>query len=106
MLTDTGLPQDADKLTGIIDDMRRSLDSDPGVDKRLAYIAGLVSFDDHACNLLVVVHTAPRATRDFGNFRQGLLFRMQKIIAAHGAALTHPTQVHLHRPSLQHVQEV
>ena len=72
--------------------MRCALDNDNSVDKRLPYFAGLVSFDDAACNLILVAHTTPRATRDFGNFRQNLLFRMRKIITARGGAITYPTQ--------------
>lgn len=85
--------QDVEKLPDIVSDIRYALDADPGVDKRLPYFCGLAGFDDNACNLLLVVHTSPRATRDFGNFRQNLLFRVQKLVAARGGALTYSTQV-------------
>lgn len=32
-------------------------------------------------------------SRDFGGFRQGLFFKLEQIIAAHGAKLAYPTQV-------------
>ena len=32
-------------------------------------------------------------SRDFGGFRQGLFFKLEQIIASHGAKLAYPTQV-------------
>ena len=39
------------------------------------------------------LHTTPAMSRDFGGFRQGLFFKLEEIIASHGAKLAHPTQV-------------
>lgn len=89
-------PQDADKLPGIIRDMREVLEGDMGVDKRLPCFVGLSGFEEAACNILLLVYTTPRATRDWGNFRQSLLFRMHSIITQRGASLTYPTQVGRH----------
>ncbi|KAK9795966.1 hypothetical protein WJX73_009797 [Symbiochloris irregularis] len=85
--------QDADKLPGIIRDMREVLEGDAGVDKRLPCFVGLSGFEDAACNIILLVYTTPRATRDWGNFRQSILFRMHTIITNRGASLTYPTQV-------------
>ena len=32
-------------------------------------------------------------SRDFGGFRQGLFFKLEQIIASHGAKLAYPTHV-------------
>lgn len=73
--------------------MREVLEGDVGVDKRLPCFVGLSGFEEAACNIILLVYTTPRATRDWGNFRQSLLFRMHSIITQRGASLTYPTQV-------------
>ena len=39
-----------------------------GVNKRLAHFIGLSSLENSAVNIVVVCHTTPAATRDFGGW--------------------------------------
>jgi len=45
--------------------------------------------------LCLQLHTTPAMSRDFGGFRQGLFFKLEQIIASHGAKLAYPTHVWL-----------
>lgn len=51
-------------------------------------------FDNYACNIIVLAHTTPPASRDFGAWRQALLTELERIVRKHGAQLNHLRQVH------------
>lgn len=50
-------------------------------------------FDNYACNIVVLAHTTPTASRDFGTWRQSLLTELERIVRKHGAQLNHLRQV-------------
>ena len=51
-------------------------------------------FENYACNIIVLAHTTPTASRDFGSWRQSLLTELERIARKHGAQLNHQRQVH------------
>lgn len=50
-------------------------------------------FDNFACNIVVLAHTTPPYSRDFGTWRQALLTELERIVRKHGAHLNHLRQV-------------
>ena len=50
-------------------------------------------FDNYACNIIVLAHTTPPASRDFGVWRQSLLTELERIVRKNGAQLNHMRQV-------------
>ena len=52
-------------------------------------------FENYACNIIVLAHTTPTASRDFGTWRQALLTELERIVRRHGAQLNHIRQVHV-----------
>ena len=50
-------------------------------------------FDNFACNIIVLAHTTPPTSRDFGVWRQGLFIDLERIVRKHGAQLNHLRQV-------------
>ena len=50
-------------------------------------------FDNFACNIIVLAHTTPPTSRDFGVWRQGLFIDLERVVRKHGAQLNHLRQV-------------
>lgn len=92
--------KDLEKVELVVDDMRRSLTRRAGVDRRLPQFVGMTGFQDYAINVVVLVHTTPVASRDWGNFRQRLLMDFGRIINKHAVQFAYPTQV-THMPDLE-----
>ncbi|KAL0050270.1 hypothetical protein WJX82_007782 [Trebouxia sp. C0006] len=92
--------KDLEKVEIVVDEMRRSLTRRAGVDRRLPQFVGMSGFQDYAINIVVLVHTTPVASRDWGNFRQRLLMDFGRIINKHGVHFAYPTQV-THMPDLE-----
>lgn len=46
-------------------------------------------FDNFACNIIVLAHTTPPTSRDFGVWRQGLFLELERIVRKHGAQLNY-----------------
>ena len=40
-------------------------------------------FENYACNIIVLAHTTPPASRDFGVWRQSLLTELERIVRKH-----------------------
>ncbi|DBA94457.1 TPA: hypothetical protein ACH3X1_002052 [Trebouxia sp. C0004] len=92
--------KDLEKVEIVVDEMRRGLTRRAGVDRRLPQFVGMSGFQDYAINIVVLVHTTPVASRDWGNFRQRLLMDFGRIINKHGVQFAYPTQV-THMPDLE-----
>lgn len=52
-----------------------------GVNKRLAHFIGLSSLEASAVNIVVVCHTTPTATRDFGGWYACIAFHAPALIS-------------------------
>ncbi|KAL3136343.1 hypothetical protein ABBQ38_005605 [Trebouxia sp. C0009 RCD-2024] len=100
--------EDFDKVEAICTDMKDHLLNTEGIHRQLPMWVGFTGVEGNACNVYTIVslasspsawalllHTTPAMSRDFGGFRQGLFFKLEQIIASHGAKLAYPTHVNI-----------
>ncbi|KAL0035679.1 hypothetical protein WJX79_007913 [Trebouxia sp. C0005] len=87
--------EDFSKVEAICTDMKDHLLNTEGIHRQLPMWVGFTGVEGNACNVYTILHTTPAMSRDFGGFRQGLFFKLEQIIASHGAKLAYPTHVNI-----------
>lgn len=87
--------EDFGKVEAICSDMKDHLLNTEGIHRQLPMWVGFTGVEGNACNVYTILHTTPAMSRDFGGFRQGLFFKLEQIIASHGAKLAYPTHVNI-----------
>lgn len=88
---------DFDKLESIVNEVQEMLRAHEGIAQDLSLMTYFDSYGDSSLNFAVYAFTKTRIWTEYQQVKQDVLFRIGRIIAAHGAEMAFPTRT-LHLP--------
>ena len=91
--------RDADKMEGIVAEVREMIDAHPEIDHEQTAIVNFNAFAPSSLDFFVYAYTRTTAWVRFHEVKQDLLLKINDIISAHGAEIAFPTStMHLPEP--------
>ena len=89
---------DASRVQPIVDEVRRMLESHPGIDPDEFLMVNFDSFAPSSLDFFIYAFTRTRAWDEYHAVKQDVLFKVNDVIERHGAEIAFPTRtVHLAR---------
>jgi MscS family membrane protein len=94
---------DADKVEGIIEEVRAFLRNDPAIDATQTLIVNFNSFAPSSLDFFIYAFTHTTVWTEYHEVKERVLLQINRIIAAHGAQIAYPTST-LHIPEQVRIQ--
>lgn len=84
--------EDADKVSGVVEDIRKMLKNNPKIDQTQDLLVFFNAFADSSLNIMVYCFTKTTHWAEWLNIQQDVYLQVIKIVEAHQADFAYPTQ--------------